>query len=487
MFDNYAMTANRQRNLKPEELLAFVPGNAPKGLKLNWNKTSSKWYYYTSSYRYDSAKKRSVEHRTLVGYLNKENQFVFTQRYLLSQQAARAAPSLPDKQAVDIINAARSECSEAPPDKGTPALIACPLDIIFVVAFLSSLAGGSNCMQIADYWKTHRKYLSNLFDDFPDKDISHDTVRRALSLCDSDKFEELLRCFARRFTNEVGTRIINFDGQAVQATKQTEFGKSGRHQLSFYDSSSAISLFQTTIDDKSNEIAAAQKLLPYIDLTDCVVAADAMHAQTKTVSLIIEQNGNYCIALKRNQGRLCEYAATCFERPGKTVLRHKTFDDGQAREETRIFEVLPGSMLPKSMTAGWPGLNEGTIVKVTAWRKEKAAKRESVAVRYYASSLVWSDPRCHLKLAFAIRQHWAIENSLQHVLDVILLQDAIQCKNITYLRNQTALNKLADNVRSKYRQWRNQNDEPEVSKSRLLKILSKPEEAIRAMVIAAAG
>ena len=52
-----------QRNMTPSELMALVPSSAPAGLKLNWNKTAGKWYYYISSYSYDPHKKRSVESR----------------------------------------------------------------------------------------------------------------------------------------------------------------------------------------------------------------------------------------------------------------------------------------------------------------------------------------------------------------------------------------------------------------------------------------
>ena len=476
-----------QRNMTPSELMALVPSSAPAGLKLNWNKTAGKWYYYISSYSYDPNKKRSVESRTLVGHLNKDNEFVFNQRYLLSLRAARAKPSIPDEQTKNLIRDTRSQCSEMLPDHRAPALVVYPLDIIFVVSFLSSLCGGSNCMQIADYWKTHRDYLAQLFEEFPNKDISHDTVHRVLMLCDPDKFEELFRTFALRLVNEVGSRVVNFDGQMVRATKQSETGKNARYILSFYDSTSEISLCQILIDEKSNEIPAVQKLIPQLDLTDCIVTADAMHAQTKTVSLIAKQNGHYCIALKGNQNGLYEYVETYFERPGSMVRSHTTYDDAHGRQEHRCYEVLPASLLPKGLISAWPGLSDGTIMKVTARRKEKTTQKESIAVRYYISSIVWVDPSCHLKLAHVARQHWSIENGLHHVLDVNMLQDAIQCTNWNYLKNRTVLNKLANNVHSKYRQWLERNDKPLPSKARLLKALANPQEAIKAWLLAEIG
>ena len=45
-----------------------------------------------------------------------------------------------------------------------------------------------------------------------------------------------------------------------------------------------------------------------------------------------------------------------------------------------------------------------------------------------------------------VRQHWSIENKLHWVLDNHFSQDRIQCKNVNYLSNRVALNKIGLNL-----------------------------------------
>ena len=66
------------QTLTKEELLSRVPDDAPQRLKVNWNKPTRRWYYFVSSYSYSAERKRSIEQRTTVGYLDENGKFVYT-------------------------------------------------------------------------------------------------------------------------------------------------------------------------------------------------------------------------------------------------------------------------------------------------------------------------------------------------------------------------------------------------------------------------
>ena len=58
---------------------------------------------------------------------------------------------------------------------------------------------------------------------------------------------------------------------------------------------------QKFIGEKTNEIPAAQELLPLMDLSSCIVTADALNCQKETVSAIVKGKGDYVLPLKGNQ------------------------------------------------------------------------------------------------------------------------------------------------------------------------------------------
>ena len=62
-----------------------------------------------------------------------------------------------------------------------------------------------------------------------------------------------------------------------------------------------VSLGQEKVGEKSNEIKAIPKLLKILDLEGCIVTIDASGCQHKIVKEVIENKGDYLIAVKENQ------------------------------------------------------------------------------------------------------------------------------------------------------------------------------------------
>ena len=61
-------------------------------------------------------------------------------------------------------------------------------------------------------------------------------------------------------------------------------------------------LAQIATDANSNEITAVPKLLKMLCLKGTIVTADALNCQREIAQQIIEQGGDYALALKGNQG-----------------------------------------------------------------------------------------------------------------------------------------------------------------------------------------
>src|SRR6202035_4094727 len=69
---------------------------------------------------------------------------------------------------------------------------------------------------------------------------------------------------------------------------------------------------QIATEEKSNELTAIPVLLQQLALAGCIVTIDAMGTQTKIAAQIIEQEGEFALALKENQKDLYEEVQATF-------------------------------------------------------------------------------------------------------------------------------------------------------------------------------
>ena len=64
--------------------------------------------------------------------------------------------------------------------------------LFLLVIVLAGLGGFLSCRQIAEYWKLHRPVFKAWFADFPDQDISHDTVRNVIRILGKGDVNKLI-------------------------------------------------------------------------------------------------------------------------------------------------------------------------------------------------------------------------------------------------------------------------------------------------------
>jgi predicted transposase YbfD/YdcC len=117
-------------------------------------------------------------------------------------------------------------------------------------------------------------------------------------------------------------------------------------------------------------------------------------------------------------------------------------EKGHGRIETRRCEVFAkGIMVDEEGT--WAGLR--SVAKVTATREWPAKpEKNSTEVRYYISSLdVHEDFNRH------IRSHWAVENNLHCVLDMVLREDEQRKREKHAAENFSTVQKIALNLLKK--------------------------------------
>lgn len=99
-------------------------------------------------------------------------------------------------------------------------------------------------------------------------------------------------------------QVIALDGKNLRHSYDKALGKAAIYMVSAWADANELILGQVKVTDKSNEITAIPTLLNLLDIAGCIVTIDAMGCQTEIARQIIDQGGDYLLAVKQNQGNL---------------------------------------------------------------------------------------------------------------------------------------------------------------------------------------
>jgi len=71
------------------------------------------------------------------------------------------------------------------------------------------------------------------------------------------------------------------DGKTIRGSANRAFNEKARHIVSLFLPQGKLTLAQTQVEEKSNEIPALIELLDALNLEGCIITMDAMHTQKK--------------------------------------------------------------------------------------------------------------------------------------------------------------------------------------------------------------
>ena len=294
------------------------------------------------------------------------------------------------------------------------------LDII-VIAILGVLCGAEGWVDIESFGKTKEAWLKT-FLDLPNGIPSHDTFGRVFARIDPKPFEV---CFLNwvRSLNEKISGVIAIDGKTLRRSHDATNGKKALHLVSAWAVENRLVLAQVAVDEKSNEITAIPELLQLLVLEGCIVTMDAMGTQRTIAAQIIEQQGDYALALKENLGNLYENVKDTFALAQKDHFRdiehqfHETIEKEHGRLEIRKHWIIDDFACLNYLDheGKWKSLRAiGMVVS-----ERRIGLEVTTETRYYLLSFA----RDVKRFAISIRSHWGIENSVHWVLDVAFRED----------------------------------------------------------------
>lgn len=310
--------------------------------------------------------------------------------------------------------------------------------LLLTLIAIALVSGQQTVHAIADWcaqhWEELQKDLQPAWEQCP----SESTFRRTLRQIDPDGIENLLtrlEVTSATLTPTTPPPTMSPPPIAMPLQAQAVDGKELRgalahgkkvHLVSLVRHADAITMAQTAVDQKSNEIPAIPKLLAGRNLTGTVTTMDALLTQRTIAQQIRAQGGHYFMVVKANQPELYQAIELLFARPPWTK-----------REQAQEYEVYPSAnkghgrieqrKLESSTTLNiyldWPEV--GQVMRRTCRRIIRKTGEVSEKVTYAITSLTRAQANAK-QLDALWRGHWTIENRVHYVRDVTLGEDACQ-------------------------------------------------------------
>jgi predicted transposase YbfD/YdcC len=315
---------------------------------------------------------------------------------------------------------------------------------ILMIALCTVLCGGESAVDMADFARAKEGFLRE-FLKLDHGMPSHDTFSRIFRLLDPEQFRACFQRFMARFAGAC-EGVIAVDGKVLRRSFDKASGKSPLHMVSAWGCDQRLVLGQIATDAKSNEITAVPKLLAMLSLKDATVTVDALNTQRDIARQIIDQGGDYAMALKANQPTLHADVTLFFDDPkADGVTTHTEVDADHGRIETRTCSVSTEIEFLKELH-DWPGL--AAIGKVVRTRVPKLVTGTVIPATpdpetaYY----LFSQPVSAERAAHVVRAHWGVENRLHWVLDVAMNEDQARNRMDNGPENLAVLRHLALNV-----------------------------------------
>jgi len=319
------------------------------------------------------------------------------------------------------------------------------LENIMKITICAVICGADTWENISDFGKKRKDWLRK-FLDLSNGIPSPDTFSRLFAAIKVKEFEMYFLSWIDTLVEKSGEKdYIAIDGKTLRRSYDHKSDKAAIHMVSAWSANNSCVLGQIKTEAKSNEITAIPELLKVLELENSIVTIDAMGTQKKIAECIVDNKGDYILALKGNHPILETEVKGFFNKcslidSNNDIKFYEENGKGHGRIETRKYWItkIPDCISRKD---DWKKLTSIGMTESTRTIDGKT----TIQKKYYIAS-IFSDVNI---FAEATRKHWGIENSLHWCLDVAFREDDCRIRNGFASENLAIVRHIALNLLKK--------------------------------------
>src|ERR1017187_1036570 len=158
------------------------------------------------------------------------------------------------------------------------------LPYVLLFSILAAVTGGNSYRSIETFITVHRRRLNAAFGLNWKRAPAHTAIRYILQGLDPKGVEQAFRRHAAGLldgASDASQRTVALDGKVLRGSFDNFRDRKAAQLLHAFDTEFGLVLAHIDIDEKSNEIPAAQQLLGELHVAHSTITLDALHCQKK--------------------------------------------------------------------------------------------------------------------------------------------------------------------------------------------------------------
>ena len=154
---------------------------------------------------------------------------------------------------------------------------------VLLATILAILSGATSYRKVHRFIETHRKHLNRTFDFGWKATPAYSAIRTILHGLDGADVERVFRAHAAGLSgtgeDAASLPVVAIDGKTLRHSFDAFNDQKAAHVLNAFAVDDALILGHFEVDEKSNEIPAAQAMIEALALEGRLFTLDAMHCQ----------------------------------------------------------------------------------------------------------------------------------------------------------------------------------------------------------------